>query len=382
MIPLYKVPVPDAAAAQLSEVLASGFLGQGPRVDEFERRLSAHFDGARVATVGTATAGVYTALRVLLSGDAERGDPLAPGCAAGGEVLTSPLTFEAANWAVLANRLTPRWVDVDPATFNVDLDDLAAKITPATRAVLVVHWAGYPVDLDRLTRVVARAEAEYGHRIAVIEDCAHAWGATYRGRRVGLHGHVSVFSFHALKHVTCGDGGALVLPDAEWERRTRLQRFFGIDRTADRSSGAYDVEHWGLKSHMNDVSAAIGLASLDGADARVERARANAAHYDRELAGVPGIELGERAPDREGSYWIYMLKAEDRPGLLRRLGERDIGAAALVSRRNDAHSCVSAFRAALPGLDAVYGRMVALPVGWWVTDEDRAGIVDTIKEGW
>ena len=110
-------------------------------------------------------------------------------------MLATPLTFEAANFAVLANGLRLRWVDVDPGSFNIDLDDLPRKISPATVAISLVHWAGYPVDLDRLSQILDGAAAAHGYRPLVIEDCAHAWGTTLRGRRLGNHGNVGIFSF-------------------------------------------------------------------------------------------------------------------------------------------------------------------------------------------
>ncbi|MFC7589611.1 DegT/DnrJ/EryC1/StrS family aminotransferase [Nonomuraea antimicrobica] len=296
-------------------------------------------------------------------------------------MLSTPLTMEATNWAILANRLRIRWVDIDPATLNVDLDDLAAKIGPRTRAIMVVHFAGYPVDLDRLAAILDEAESRLGFRPVVIEDCAHAWGAAYRGRPIGTHGNVSVFSFQAIKHLTTGDGGALALPGDELYRRATLLRWFGIDRTADRLRNPPDVPEWGYKFHMTDINASIGLANLAKADDVLARHRDNAAFYDRELAGVPGLELTERAADRLSSFWIYPMKVEDRDGFMKRMDDAGI-MASNVHERNDLHTCVRDYRAELPGLDGVARRVVCVPVGWWVTDEQRAFIADTIKAGW
>ena len=150
-------------------------------------------------------------------------------------------------------------MDVDPATLNIDLDDLARKISPTTRAIVVVHWTGYPVDLHRLRAVLDDAEAVHGVRPMVVEDCAYAWGATYDGVPLGRHGNLSVFSFQAIKHLTCGSGGPMVLPDEELYRRARLLRWFGIDRDADRVRGDYDVPEWGYRFQMNEISGAIRL---------------------------------------------------------------------------------------------------------------------------
>lgn len=230
MIPLFSVSMSAAAPAAAARVLGSGRIGQGTEVDEFERELAGRIGNPRVATVNSATSGLQLAVHMVAGGPASAGHAHDPE----GEVLSTPLTMEATNWAILANGLRIRWVDVDPATLNVDLDDLARKISPRTRAIMVVHFAGYPVDLDRLAAILDEAEARFGFRPAVIEDSAHAWGATYRGTPIGTHGNICVFSFQAIKHLTSGDGGALVLPTDELHRRARLLRWFGIDRTADR----------------------------------------------------------------------------------------------------------------------------------------------------
>ncbi|MEU3170217.1 DegT/DnrJ/EryC1/StrS family aminotransferase [Streptosporangium sp. NPDC006930] len=374
MIPLFSVSMSADAPAAVAQILGSGRIGQGAKVEEFERALGAAIGNPRVATLNSATAGLHLALRLVAGDGGPGGDPE-------GEVLSTPLTMEATNWAILANRLRIRWVDVDPATLNVDLDDLARKISPRTRAIMVVHFAGYPVDLDRLEEILDEAEARFGFRPAVIEDSAHAWGATYRGRPLGNHGNISVFSFQAIKHLTSGDGGAIVLPTDEAHERARLLRWFGIDRTADRLRNPPDVLEWGFKFHMNDINASIGLANLAGVDRVLARHRENAAFYDSELAGIPGLELTERAGDRESSFWIYPMKVEDRESFMKRMDDAGI-MVSNVHERNDLHTCVREYSALLPNLERVAPRVVCVPVGSWVTDEQRGHIVDTIRKGW
>lgn len=374
MIPLFRAAVDAGAAELVREVLDSGYLGEGPRVKRFEAALAGRLGTSRLATVNSATSGLHLALHLLAG-------PPGPETI-GGEVLTTPLTFPATNWPILALGLRPRWVDVDPATLNVDLTDLAAKISARTRAIMVVHWGGYPVDLDRLRQVVDEAAKRIGHRPPVIEDCAHAWGASYRGRPVGDHGNTAVFSFQAIKHLTTGDGGLLVLPDGTLHERARRLRWLGLDRDGDESfRSGQDIAEYGYKFHLNDVAAAIGLANLRTVDERVDRHRANAAWYAENLRGVPGVELLERRLDRRSADWLFTVKVDDRPGFIRRLAEAGITAGP-VQRRNDLHSCVREFRSELPGVDAVADRMVAIPVGWWVDDDDRARIAATIRAGW
>ncbi|MGN9837157.1 DegT/DnrJ/EryC1/StrS family aminotransferase [Nonomuraea sp. H19] len=382
MIPLLKAAIGPGTLDRIADVLRTGMIGHGPVVEEFEAALGARLGNPYVATVNNGTSGLHLALR--LAGASGTGDGREAGLDSDrDEVLSTPLTFEATNWAVLANGLRLRWVDVDPATLNLDLDDLAKKISPATRAIVIVHWAGYPVDVDRLREILDAAEAAHGYRPVVVEDCAHAWGSTLRGRPVGGDGeNICVFSFHATKHLGTGCGGMLTLPDERSYERARRLRFFGIDRRADRVNGDYDVPEWGYNFYLDQISASIGLANLETVDERVEQHRRNAAFYDAELAGVPGLELTAREPDRESSCWLYPVKAEDRPSFMRKMNDAGIMVSMLV-RRNDTHGAVrDVADRALPGLDAVHDRIVHIPVGWWLSAADRAHIADTIKSGW
>ncbi|MEU6024254.1 DegT/DnrJ/EryC1/StrS family aminotransferase [Micromonospora sp. NPDC048871] len=370
MIPLFRVPMSAQAPDAIAAVVASGQIGQGAKVEQFERELADRIGNPHVATLNSATAGLHLALRLVT------------GSTPGGEVLSTPLTMEATNWTILANGLDIRWVDVDPATLNVDLDDLARKITANTRAIMIVHFAGYPVDLDRLRGILDRAEAIHGHRPMVIEDCAHAWGATYRDVPLGNHGNISVFSFQAIKHLTCGDGGLIVLPNEELHRRAKLLRWFGIDREGpDRLRNPPDVQEWGYKFHMSDINAAIGLANLSHSDEVLRRHRDNAAYYDSRLAGVPGLTLTQRAPDRQSSFWIYPLQVDDRDAFIKRMDAAGV-MVSQVHMRNDVHTCVRDYVDQLPALDVVDKRLVCIPVGWWVSDDQREYIADTVDSGW
>lgn len=380
MIPLFQVALAEEEIlAGVAEVLRSRQLEHGPRVQRFERAVGERLGNPHVVAVDSGTSGLHLALDVAL----RDGCPEAlPRRGDAHEVLSTPLTFEGTNWPVLALGLRLRWVDVDPSTLNMDLDDLARKISPFTRAIMVVHWTGYPVDLDRLRRVLDEAESTHGVRPVVIEDAAQAWGATYRGLPLGNQGNICVYSFQSLKMLSCGGGGLAVFPDDDQRERALRRRWLGIDRAvADRIAGHYDVPEWGYRLTMPEINATIGTANLGIVDGLLARNRANAAYLDARLAGVPGLELTERAPDREPSFWLYPVKVDDRPGFMKRMADAGIATSVMI-RRNDAHSCVREFRAALPGMDKVADRMVNIPVGWWLSEEDREHIVTTIRAGW
>lgn len=391
-ISLFKVYMAPEAKEEVGKVLDSGYIGQGPKVEEFERALENRFNHEYVLSVNSATSAEHLALHMLR-------DPVTtfiphldlpaalskkwPGIQEGDEVLTTALTCTATNWPILANGYKIKWVDIDENTLNVDLDDLERKISPTTKVIMLVHWGGYPIDLDRVKAIQAKAFYLYGFKPAVIEDCAHSFGSTYKGKPLGTHGNMCTYSFQAIKHITSVDGGALFVPHEELYNRGKLLRWYGIDREANRKEFRCeaDVKEWGFKFHMNDVSATVGIENLKYADDIIKAHQSNAAFYNSELANIDGITLLENKDDRESAYWLYTIKAKNRDGLIKHLSEKGI-AAGRVHERNDLHTTVREYITPLPTLDRVIKEMVSIPVGWWVTEEDRQYIVDAIKEGW
>ncbi len=371
-IPLFKVRMSPDAAGRVADVLASGYIGQGKQVDAFEAALAKFIGHPTPLTVNSATSGLTLALRLVCGSGS---DP--------GEILAPPLTCTATNWPILALGQNIRWVDTNPADANMDIDDLRRKLSARTRAIVVVHWGGYPNDLDALRDVQDECHARHGVRPSIIEDAAHAFGATYNGRSIGTSGNYCVFSFQAIKHVTCGDGGALICPDEARVERGRLLRWFGIDRSKnDDSRCEQDILDWGYKFHMNDIAAAIGLANLPAVADTLKRHRENAEYYRVALRDVAGIRLLEEAPDRGSAHWLFTLRASRRDDLRRKLHERGI-ASSMVHKRNDHYSCTRAFRAEdLPGTNIMDREMLCIPVGWWVEAADRERIAEVIREGW
>jgi dTDP-4-amino-4,6-dideoxygalactose transaminase len=359
------------APEMVGKILQSGYIGQGPKVEEFEERIKNHLNYKHVLTVNAATSGLHLAIHALNSSSPHD------------EILTTPLTCTASNFPILVNKVNLRWVDIDPETANLDLIDLERKITQHTKAIMVVHWGGYPVDIDELKAIVNRCYDRFGHRPVIIEDCAHAWGSTYKGQHIGTHGNWAVFSFQAIKHLTTVDGGVVLTPDVESYRRIKLLRWYGINREEGRKDFRCenDIAEAGYKMHMNDVCATVGLANFNLALEGVKKHQENAAYYRSALNGIHGIKLLSERSDCKSAYWIFTILADKRDAFITKMAEAGI-MASRVHARNDTHSCVSKFRTALPNLDKFSANMVCIPVGWWVTQEDREYIVDTIKKGW
>jgi len=383
----------EDAPNKASDVLKSGFIGQGPVVDQFEGKLKDFFNNDHVASVNSATSAEHLALHMLKKPAINVVDGFGglayfnskwPGLQDGDEVLATPLTCTATNFPILANNLKIKWVDIDPKTLNMDLDDLARKITPKTKVIFLVHWGGYPLDLDKLKEIQRQAEHNFGFKPAIIEDCAHALGSKFNGKVIGSHGNICTFSFQAIKHLTSGDGGALVLPHKELYNRAKLLRWYGIDRESDRKDFRCedDIPEWGFKFHMNDISASIGMANLAEVQENViDKHISNGKYYDEALKDVEGVTLLERDDRMESSYWIYSLLVEDKNRFAAYMKECGI-ATSQVHERNDIHSCLTEFRSILPNLDNIKNRLTAIPVGWWVTEEQREYIIECIKKGW
>ncbi len=391
MIPLFKVFISDKASDSVSKVLDSGYIGQGPVVDKFEEHLKEWFRLDYLLTTNSATSAEHLALHLLkrktdnqkVFDGAGTYNSHWNGLEDGDEVLCTPLTCTATNWPVLANNLKIKWVDVDSNNLNMDLDDLERKITPSTRVIYLVHWGGYPVNLDRVNRIQNKTERMYGFKPVVIEDCAHAFGSEYNGKKLGSHGNICTFSFQAIKHLTAIDGGALIVPHKELLDRGKLLRWYGIDRNTSRKDFRCeeDIKEWGYKFHMNDVNAAVGIQNLKEVDSLLKIHKSNGEYYNETLDVVDGITLLDNRHGFDSSYWIYTMKVQDRSSFMKMMTDKGV----MVSRvheRNDKHTCVSEFISHLPTLDRVVEEMICIPVGWWVTEEDREYIVDCIKQGW
>lgn len=270
------------------ESLRSGWLSTGPKVSEFEARFAEHIGARHAIGLNSCTAGLH--LSLLLHGVGPRD-----------EVITSPITFAStANVIVHAGAL-PVFAEVDKRTFNLDPEDVERRITPATRAIIVVHFAGMPCPLAEFEELCGR------HGISLIEDAAHAAGSAYEGRPVGARGNLTSFSFYATKNMTTGEGGMLVLNDDELADRARVLRLHGLSLDAWNRYGNSGYRHWdiieaGFKYNMTDLQAALGLQQLAKlAEFNARRAEI-AARYDSAFADIPGIRpLSHAVPPR----WLH-----------------------------------------------------------------------------
>ena len=390
-IPLFKVFMAPTAKEKVGEVLDSGYIGQGIKVDEFEKQLGDYFGNEKVVTTNAGTSALHLALHLLKKPkpnwlkDQFQGLAFTshnwPGIHDGDEILATALTCTASNWPIIANGLKIKWVDIDPLTLNMDLKDLERKITKKTKAIVGVHWGGYPLDLEEIKKIQRRTEAKFGWAPALIEDGAHALGTKYKGKYLGNHGNFVMNSLQAIKHITSIDGGLLHCPHEELYERAKLVRWYGIDRNPKGRTDfrcEADIAEWGFKFHMNDVCATVGMENFKHLDKIVRGHKRNAVYYDEHLKDVKGVTLLKREAGFESAFWIYTMLVDDRPSFYKHMEECGI-TVSQVHERNDKHSCMDEFKSELPNLDKTIGRIVNIPVGWWVTEEQTEYIVKCIK---
>lgn len=379
-IPLFKVHMSQAAIDEAAKTLSSGFVTQGPKVDLFEKDLCNYLNCTNLLTTNTGTSALHLAIHLLKTPNFDKGWP---GMNEDDEILTTPLTCSASNFPILANNIKLKWVDIDPTTLNMDLIDLERKITNKTKAIIAVHWGGYPLDLDKLKQIQVRCKEKYGYAPAIIEDGAHSFGTKYKDKFLGNHGNIVMYSFQAIKHLTSVDGGALVVPDVELYNRAKLVRWYGIDRTTNRKDFRCedDIPEWGYKFHMNDVNASIGIENLKVVDSVINAHKSNGKYYDDNLSNTSGVSLLTRHPGHDSAFWIYSMLVEDRDNFMKHMKSCGV-IVSQVHERNDKHSCLKSYKTFLPSLDATIGKVISIPVGWWVSQEDRSYIVDCIKKGW
>jgi len=292
-LPFHRPSLGPEEEAEVLDTLRSGWLTTGPKTHRFEAAFARHVGAKHALGVTSCTAAMHLGLVAL---DVGPGD----------EVITSPITFPATANVVVHVGATPVFADVEPETLNVDVEQVEASITPRTKAIMPVHFAGHPCEMDALMHVAHR------HGLAVIEDCAHTMEATLRGRRVGSWGDVGAFSFYATKNITTGEGGMLVTSKAELAERVEVLRLHGISRDAWKRNGLAGYKHWetlsaGFKYNMSDIQAALGLAQLPKLETFWDRRRAITKAYDDAFASIPEIARLEVKDGVRPSYHLYVI---------------------------------------------------------------------------
>jgi perosamine synthetase len=361
MIPLVKVAMPprERLMPALEEVLYSGFLAEGEHVYRFEKQFAEQFGLPVALGMSSGTGALHLSL-------------LMAGVKPGDEVITTSMTAEPTNIVILQCGATPVFADVDADSGNLNPTSVEQLVGPKTRAILVVHYAGFPARLRELRAIADR------HGIDLIEDAAHSLGASYGGQGIGTIGDFSIFSLQAIKHMTTVDGGVLTMRDITRADEARKLRWFGLAKGVPRTE--VDITVPGYKYNMHNVAGVMGLAQLESINAKIEKHIVNGRYFDEHIARIPGLGVTRFDAEANPSYWLYTVLSDDSDRIERIMSDAGVTASKL-HRPNHLHSVFKTMRRPLPGLDTYYRRLTHIPCGWWVTDEDRERIVDLLKKG-
>lgn len=373
MIPYARPSISEAEIREVEETLRSGWLSTGPRAGRFEAALAARLGVSHALGVSSGTAALHLAV-------------LAAGVGPGDEVITTPMTWVSTANVVLHAGARPVFVDIEPDTLNLDVRGLEAARSERTKAVIPVHFAGQPCDEDALL------DFTRAHGLTLIEDAAHALGASYKGRPIGAIGDVTMFSFHPAKNLTTGEGGGLTTNSDELAERMARLRFHGIDQAPDsrfggRGPAAYDLVEAGFKYNFTDLQAAIGLHQLERLDELNARRAALAKSYQAQLADVPHVEtLGTAPYEHEHAWHILVVKIDpdaltlDRGEVIAALREAGVGAGLhfVPLHLLSLYRPIAGDPARLPVATEMDRRILTLPLFPDMSEEDVSFVVDAL----
>ncbi|MDD3038180.1 DegT/DnrJ/EryC1/StrS aminotransferase family protein [Bacteroides sp.] len=362
MIPLVKpfFPPREELMPELEQIIYSGYVAEGQPVYDFEDKFRAFIGNPNCLALHSGTDALH--LAYILAG-------IQPN----DEIISTPMTAEPTNTSIAMVGGKVVWGDVNPNNGLLDPNSVRELITEKTKAIVLVHYAGMVCNMDEFNKISKK------FNIPIIEDAAHSLGSKYNGKQTGCNSAYTIFSLQAIKHMTTVDGGFLAMNNSDQMDRARRMRWFGLDKKRSRLEN--DIIEVGFKYAMNNVNATIGLVQMRHIEEVISKYINNGKFYDKELLGVDGVKLVDYCPNTEASYWLYTMKVEDRENFMKSMEAAGILASPL-HHRSDTHSIFNSSKRNLPGMEEWYNHFVHIPCGWWVSEEDRQMIVDTIKKGW
>jgi perosamine synthetase len=356
--------IDPSAISKVTEVLNSTYLSEGKLVKEFEDKLAQMLGIVNPIAVNSGTTALHLAL--VLAG-VEEGD----------EVILPAQTFVATGLVILQQKAIPIFADVNYQDGNISVEDIRRKITKKTKAIIAVHWAGYPCDMDEICKIANE------HKLKVIEDAAHALGAEYKGRSIGSISDFTCFSFQAIKHLTTGDGGLLSCKSVENYQDAIKMRWFGIDRVNSAPSilgeRIYNLDKLGFKYHLNDYEAALGLANLFGFKQRLQHLQDISEIYENGLRNTSEITLFERKNDRKSSNWLFGFHINDRIAFIEYLKNLGIPSS-VVHQRIDKYKVFGSETKGLTNQERFDTSQIHIPIHNAITVKEANFIVDSIKK--
>lgn len=373
LLPYGRQSVDEADIAEVVKVLRSNWLTTGPKVAEFEEAFAAAVGARHAVAVSSGTAALHAAA-------------FAAGIGPGDEAVTTPLTFAATANCVRFQGGTPVFADIRADTLTLDPERVARAITPRTRAIIPVDFAGQPADLDEINALAAR------HGLVVIEDAAHALGVEYRGRRVGSLAHLTTFSFHPVKHITTGEGGMVTTEDARLADRVRRFRNHGIGTDAAERERAgtwfYEVEDLGYNYRLTDIQCALGLSQLHKLPRWLEKRRAIAQSYSSAFGDFPELELPMTSSDRTCAWHLFVVRLNlerlrvGREVVFRALRAENIGVNVhyIPVPWHPSYQRMGHARGGWPVAETTYDRLVSLPMWPGMTEGDVDDVITAVRK--
>ena len=374
-IPFARPWIGDDEINAVSEVLASKWISTGPKTAEFERRFAEYIGVKHALAVSSCTAALHLSL-------------VAAGIGEGDEVITTPYTFTATSEAIGYTGAKPVFVDIDPRTLNIDVDKISEKLTPRTKAILPVHIAGVPCDMDALLEICK------SQNLALIDDAAHAIPTDYKDRRIGSIGDLSVFSFYANKNLTSAEGGMITTNSDEYAEIIKPMRLHGLNkdswaRQSNRSVWHYQVDSQGYKYNMTDIQAAMGLCQLMKLNKQIEVRGKYIQIYQERLGKIPEIVTPPGETHHRHSWHLYIIQL--------RTDQLKISRDDFVEAMRDANIECSVHYIPLhlfsyyqkrygyregdfPCAETAFERVVSLPLHMDLTVDDVHTVVDTIRD--
>ncbi|MGN4126577.1 UDP-4-amino-4,6-dideoxy-N-acetyl-beta-L-altrosamine transaminase [Lysinibacillus sphaericus] len=289
-----KQSIDEADIEAVVETLRSPFLTQGPKVEEFEKSVADYVGAKYAVAFSNGTAALHGAC-------------YAAGIGAGDEVITTPITFAATSNAVLYCGGTPVFADIDSQTYNIDPEEIKKNITSKTKAIIPVDFTGQPVNLDEIMTIAEE------HKLIVIEDGAHSFGASYKGRKVGSQAHMTMFSFHPVKPITTAEGGVITTNSEEYYEKLKLFRSHGISKTpyaAEQGDWYYEMTELGFNYRMTDMQAALGLSQMKKIDKFINSRREIADMYNEALDQFPGVKLPKQLDETKSGWHLYIIQLD------------------------------------------------------------------------
>jgi perosamine synthetase len=367
MIPVSRPSLGEEELASVKTVFDSGWLGLGAQVLEFEQALQKFLGAKHAVCTNTGTTALHLALDAL-------------GVKAGDEVIVPSFTFVATIQAITATGATPVFCEIHADDLNMDVVDVRKKITKKTKVILPVHYRGIPCDMDEIHALARK------NKLRVIEDAAHAFGSSYRQKKIGSFGDIACFSFDPIKNITCGEGGAVVFQDDSMLEKIQQKRILGIDkdtwsRYRNERSWFYDVVTQGYRYHMSNISAAVGLVQLKKFDRMNQRKIDVAKQYDAAFEKLEDVTLLRNNGYRDIGLFVYILKIKSRRNeLMETLGRRGV-ASGIHYIPSHVFTYYKKDGVHLPVTEQIYNQILTLPLFPDITDLEVDQVIDAVISG-